>query len=589
MTRWLRRSLNRKLSFFLLVSILVPLLSLGYFSYTTASKLTEEKAKQSGMDSLRQIDTNLEFIVKDIENMSLFMIGSKDVQQYLSYKGENVVKQTLMIEFLSNLVYSKPYISDITIYPKYQTHPVSNSTILNSGLVNITEQEPDYFDTHPRWWSSLYENQTISGVKRVISLVRPIRNMFTFEQIGMLVMSLDEKSVKRILKQSSTESDDYTMLVDSQGRILSSGTADPMNGSIQDFLPGLNPFTETSGSFNYGGSASKKTILYLTMPDVDWTLVRVIPYAEFRAQNRYVLALTAASVGIAGLLIASLVVFFVKQVTRPLLMLTHFLKDTNPEEPIEPYPVETMDEIGQLVRSYNKLGGRIERLTEQVKHNEAMKKEADMLALQAQINPHFLYNTLSSIHWMALMNNDSKTAHMVGNLSDFLRFSLNKGAQYCPVAQEISHARHYANIQSIRYPDKFEIHFFVDPAMNDIMMLKLLLQPLIENALIHGILKKDGKGIIHVHAVMNKDSMTFVVDDTGIGMEPEKLREVQYRLNPPDDRDREPIVQGSYGLRNVHQRLLLHYGNEAGLKIESMEGIGTRVTFTLPALEEPQA
>jgi two-component system sensor histidine kinase YesM len=540
------------------------------------------------MGSLRQIDTNLEFIVKDIENMSLFLIGSKDVQQYLSNKGDNVVKQTLMIEFLSNLVYSKPYISDITINPKYQSHPVSNSTILESGLTDITAQDPDYFTTHPRWWTSLYENRTISGVKRVISLVRPIRNMFTFEQIGMLVMSLDEKSVKRILKQSSIESDDYTMLVDSQGRILSSGAADAMNGSLQDFLPGLPPFTDPFGSFNYEDpSSSKKTILYLTMPDVNWTLVRVIPYAEFRSQNRYVLALTAVSVGIAGLLIASLVVFFVKQVTRPLMMLTHFLKDANPEEPIEPYPVETMDEIGQLVRSYNKLGGRIERLTEQVKHNESMKKEADMLALQAQINPHFLYNTLSSIHWMALMNQDTKTAHMVGNLSDFLRFSLNKGAQYCPVSQEISHARHYANIQSIRYPDQFEIHFFVDPSMNDIMMLKLLLQPLIENALIHGILKKDGKGVIHVHAVMNKETMTFVVDDTGIGMEPDKLREVLYRLQQSDEP--EPIVQGSYGLRNVHQRLLLHYGNEAGLKIESMEGIGTRVTFTLPAMEESQA
>jgi two-component system sensor histidine kinase YesM len=564
-------------------------LSLGYFSYTTASKLTEEKTKQSGMGSLRQIETNLEFIVKDIENMSLFLIGNKEVQQYLSNKGDNAVKQTQMIEFLSNLVYSKSYISDITIYPKYQSHPVSNTTILQSGLSDITKNAPDYFKTHPRWWSSVYENQTVSGIMRVISLVRPVRNMFTFEQIGMLVMSLNERSVLRILKQSGSEGDDYTMLVDSQGRILSSGADAPMNGYIQDFLPGITPFTETTGSFNYDEAPSKKTILYLTMPDVNWTLVRVIPYAEYSSQNRYVLALTAVSVGIAGVLIAFLVVFFVKQVTRPLLMLTHFLKDAHPEEPIQPYPVESMDEVGQLVRSYNKLGGRIERLTEQVKHNESLKKEADMLALQAQINPHFLYNTLSSIHWMALMNQDSKTADMVGSLSDFLRFSLNKGAPYCPVSQEIAHARHYANIQSIRYPDKFEIHFFVDPAMNDNLMLKLLLQPLIENSLIHGILKKDGKGIIHVHAVMHKTTMTFVVDDTGIGMPSDRLREIAGLLNSPDSDDLDPMSLGSYGLRNVHQRLLLHYGNEAGLKIESTENFGTRITFTLPLMEETQA
>ncbi|CAM4124266.1 sensor histidine kinase [Paenibacillus alkaliterrae] len=585
MTSWLGRSLNRKLSFLLLVSILVPLLSLGYFSYTTASDVTEEKAKQAGMSILRQIDTNLEFVVKDIENMSLFLIGNKEVQQYLSNKGDDAVKQTQMIEFLSNLVYSKPYISDITIYPKYKSHPVSNTTILQSGLPDITQKEPDYFEAHPRWWSSVYENHTNVGVKRVISLVRPVRNMFSFEQIGMLVISLDEQSVARMLKQSVIEGDDYTMLVDSEGRILSSGTNSSMNGSLEDFLPGLMPFTKTTGSVNYGEQASKKTILYLTVPDVNWTLVRAIPYAEYRSQNRYVLALTAVSVGLAGLLIASLVVFFVKRVTRPLLMLTHFLKDTDPEEPIQPYPVESMDEVGQLVRSYNKLGGRIERLTEQVKHNESLKKEADMQALQAQINPHFLYNTLSSIHWMALMNEDMKTANMVGSLSDFLRFSLNKGAPYCPVEQEIAHARHYANIQSIRYPDKFEIRFFVDPAMHGRMMLKLLLQPLIENALIHGIQKREGKGVIHVHAVMQGATMNFVVDDTGTGMEPDRLSDVLSRLYPPDDRE-QPIEQGSYGLRNVHQRLLLHYGNEAGLTIESMEGIGTRVTFTIPVMEE---
>lgn len=588
MTRWLGRSLSRKLSFLLLTSILVPLLSLGYFSYTTASNVTEEKAKQSGTSILGQIETNLEFIVKDIENMSLFLIGNKEVQQYFSSKGDDAVKQTQMNDFLSNLVYSKPYISEITIYPQYKSNPVSNTTILQSGLPDINQIDPDYFKSHSKWWTSVYENHTISGVKRVISLVRPIRNMFTFDQIGLLVISLDEQSVARILKLSGIEGDDFTLLVDSQGQILSSGAQSAMNGTIENLMPGLMPFEEKTGSVNYGEPPSKKTILYLTMPDLEWTLVRVIPYAEYRAQNRYVLALTAASVGIAGLLIASLVVFFVKQVTRPLLMLTHFLKDTDPEEPIQPYPVESMDEVGQLVRSYNKLGVRIERLTEQVKYKESLKKEADMQALQAQINPHFLYNTLSSIHWMALMNEDMKTANMVGSLSDFLRFSLNKGGSYCPVEQEMAHARHYANIQSIRYPDKFEIHFFVDPDMNSSMMLKLLLQPLIENALIHGIQKKEGKGIIHVHAVMKGETMTFIVDDTGVGMEPDRLREVLSRLNSTED-DRNPNTNGSYGLWNVHQRLLLHYGNEVGLAIESMKGIGTRVTFTIPVLGESQS
>jgi two-component system sensor histidine kinase YesM len=294
-----------------------------------------------------------------------------------------------------------------------------------------------------------------------------------------------------------------------------------------------------------------------------------------------VLALTAAAIGVASLLMIALVVYFVRRVTLPLVTLTHFLKDTNPEQPLRIYPVETDDEVGQLVRSYNKMTGRIERLTEQVKLTEIRKKEADMQALQAQINPHFLYNTLASIHWMALMKQDNTTAEMVGSLSDFLRFSLNKGVEFCRVEQEIAHARHYGNIQSIRFPDKFELLFSIDPKLLEQTMLKLLLQPLIENALIHGAQKKAGKSMIHVEGVMDGALMTFVVEDSGIGMSPDKLKDIRGQLAGLTEHT--PVETSSYGLRNVHQRLLLHYGSGAGLRIDSTEGVGTCVAFTIPA------
>ncbi|MGV2806466.1 sensor histidine kinase, partial [Clostridium perfringens] len=138
----------------------------------------------------------------------------------------------------------------------------------------------------------------------------------------------------------------------------------------------------------------------------------------------------------------------------------------------------------------------IVKLTDEVKLNESLKKEADMHALQVQINPHFLYNTLSSIHWLALMNQDVKIAEMVGSLSDFLRFSLNNGQEYCTIQQEIMHVRHYVNIQTIRYPEKFKFEVHVEEELYQHTMLKLLLQPLVENSMLHGILSRDGMGTI---------------------------------------------------------------------------------------------
>jgi two-component system sensor histidine kinase YesM len=341
----------------------------------------------------------------------------------------------------------------------------------------------------------------------------------------------------------------------------------------------------SSGSLTYGKGSEQKIILYESIPSLNWKIVGFIPSSAYKAQNRYVLTVTAVAVGIALLLAAGMVLIFLQWVTKPLTSLTQYLKNINPDETIPSYEVKSTDEVGQLVHSYNKLSNRIERLKKQVQLNEARKKEADILALQAQINPHFLYNTLSSIHWKALMNKDEQVADMVGALSDFLRFSLNKGDEFCAVKQEILHAQHYAHIQTIRFPEQFDIEFFIDVTMMQRPMLKLLLQPLIENSLIHGLQKKKEKVHMYVHGEMQYGKMKFTVEDTGSGIDDKKLRELRMLLIESQGKKlmREKII--SYGLLNVHQRLCLHYGEESGLTLESEAGVGTRISFMIPSGE----
>lgn len=316
---------------------------------------------------------------------------------------------------------------------------------------------------------------------------------------------------------------------------------------------------------------------------MNWKLVGIIPSQEYRSQNQYFLKLTAVAVTVAVVFVIVLVLFLIQKITNPLSVLAKFLKNSSPEEPLPALPVKTVDEVGQLIISYNRLSSRIVKLTDEVKLSESLKKEADMHALQVQINPHFLYNTLSSIHWLALMNQDVKIAEMVGSLSDFLRFSLNNGQEYCTIQQEIMHVRHYVNIQKIRYPDKFEFDVRVEESLYNQTMLKLLLQPLVENSMLHGILSRDGLGTITIYGERVPGGIRFTVEDDGIGMSPDRLRWLQEQLTEhPQQQEREKAGRGSYGLRNVHKRLLLHYGRDAGLEIESTEGAGTRVLFTIP-------
>lgn len=589
MQQWLGKSLKHKLSILIIIATLVPLLFLGIFSFNIAKSLTEEKAKITGMNTLRQLEAYLDTMVKDVENMSLFLIGHTGVQAYLKTEESNYVQQTTIINFLTNLAFSKDYIANIIIEPLGSKDHISHKSLVRSEFRNITEEIPDYYDQHPKWWSFVHRQWTFEGVRKVITLARPIRSTDKYKPIGNLQINLDQAVIANQFRQAVLEKTGFVLLLDENNRIIAGPPDMETNMTLADYYPSIQEFNGLSGSMDYGEGSNKKTILYKKMSSVNWKLVGIIPSQEYRSQNQYFIKLTVVAVSVAILLVIILVLFLIQKITNPLSVLAKFLKNASPEEPLPALPVKTIDEVGQLIISYNRLSSRIVKLTDEVKWNESLKKEADMHALQVQINPHFLYNTLSSIHWLALMNQDVKIAEMVGSLSDFLRFSLNNGQEYCTIQQEIMHVRHYVNIQTIRYPDKFKFEVHVEEGLYQHTMLKLLLQPLVENSMLHGILSRDGMGTITISGHREQDGIHFVVEDDGIGMSAERLNWLQEQLvENPLQYEKGQTKRGSYGLRNVHKRLLLHYGKDAGLRVESTEGAGTRVMFTIPDLPEIQ-
>lgn len=579
--RWMGNSLGRKLTVIMLITTLIPLMLLGGFAYVISSKITEEKTEQAGIDTLRQMDGNLRFIIKDVENMSIFLIGQSNVQQYVNSLDDDVGSQTRIRSFMTNLISSKEYISNVEIIPANSNPPLSTTSLYQSDLdrlVNVRE-------VTGKMWTTLYNVQNYAGNQRVISFIRPLRSTDNYRNLGWLTISLDEKVISRYWSEPNLgDGKGSVALLNEQGIVLSATDKSWLSQSLDVLMPGLlnelNP--ALYGVVNHGEGRAKKTILYFREPLVGWVLIGVIPFDLYSAQNRYILQLTGVAVALSIVATAGLILFLIQRITNPLRVLTRLIAKVNPEEPLPLYSVASSDEIGKLAESYNMLGKHIEKLKKQVIRNEAHKKEADMRALQAQINPHFLYNTLSSIHWIALMNEEKRIADMVGALSDFLRFSLNKGKEFCPVHQELAHIKNYAQVQSIRYPDKFDMDIVVDPELQDRYMLKLLLQPLVENAMLHGIQKKEGKGMISVYVEHKANRMSFMVLDDGVGMTEEQLELITNNLNPPDGG---LYPDASYGLRNVNERLQLHYGLDAGLIIESRLNAGTRISFSIPVLE----
>jgi len=240
-----------------------------------------------------------------------------------------------------------------------------------------------------------------------------------------------------------------------------------------------------------------------------------------------------------------------------------------------------------LGMSFNIMIGKIKELLDsKIKEQENLKK-AELRALQAQINPHFLYNTLDTIIWMAEAKKTRQVVEIVSALSSFFRISLSKGADWITIGEEVERTNNYLTIQKMRYRDIMDYRIEMDPDVAHYTVLKLILQPLVENALYHGIKNKRQGGVIVVSAKRKGASeIQLEVEDNGIGFTPEKL--AQLRAELADDSG-DIKMESGFGIGNVNRRIWLYYGRPYGLSVESEYNTGTRVTLVIPAVPETGA
>ena len=242
-------------------------------------------------------------------------------------------------------------------------------------------------------------------------------------------------------------------------------------------------------------------------------------------------------------------------------------------------------EIDELSYNFNDKIIRIKELIENIKIEQKNKKNTELWLLQAQINPHFLYNTLDTVVWMAEAGDSKKVVDMITALSSFLRIGLNKGKKFIQIREEIRHIESYLKIQKFRYDDILEYSIEIENSLYDMRILKLLLQPLVENALYHGIKYKREGGSIRIRGYEKDNNIILEVIDNGVGMDENKLNKIKAVIENTSLENRDIIRTNgdSFGLYNVAERIRLYYGNEYGLDIESRENVGTTVTIILPA------
>lgn len=286
---------------------------------------------------------------------------------------------------------------------------------------------------------------------------------------------------------------------------------------------------------------------------------------------------------IAVILITSAILNSITKPIQELCRITSRIAEGNFSDRAE---MQTEDELEVLSDSVNDMSENLEVMMNQIKEDERKMRHAELRLLQEQINPHFLYNTLDTIVWLIEGDDSDKAVDIVVSLSEFFRSVLSKGKEYISIREEKEHIKGYLEIQQVRYGDILDYEISIEPELYQYKILKLTLQPLVENALYHGIKYKRAKGKIWVTGTMQRsdiseeDRILLCVEDNGIGMEEEELNRLQAEIEKPCKE-----TEKGFGLANVNERIRMNFGMEYGMKIESEKGQGTKVSIVVPAVK----
>ena len=541
-----------------------------------------------------QLNQNIDSYISYMDNIASLVAGSGDAYKYLysesgidalSRKEYNQCRQRLTEQF-KTILKGRSDIRNIGIVRREN----GSSSLFNNGM--STRNQNLKLDTQ-RWYADAvgkydHYNLTSSHVQNVISGERPwvitlsrgIRN-YTGEgdSDGVVFIDLNYSAISELCTQNSVGTKGYVFILDQNGNIVYHPQQQQLYNELQ--TENISLIMNAKTDVVTAGKGDDEKIYALSHSETTgWTIVGCMNMSELlknsrKARSIYVLVAL-------GLIAIALVISseIAKNITFPIQKLRDSMKrvqkgDFSAAE-IEVY---SDNEIGSLTRSFNVMTHKIQDLMAQNIQVEEQKLKFDLKALQSQINPHFLYNTLDSIIWMAEGKKNEEVVLMTASLARLLRQSISIENELVTIGQEIEYVRSYLTIQKMRYKDKLEFEINVDPRITHAQIIRLVLQPIVENAIYHGLKYKESKGMLKVHGYELGERIIIDITDDGVGMDEETLKHIY-------DKHKVNYHSNGVGVYNVQQRLVLYYGKEYGIIYHSEKGKGTTATVVIPKNQE---
>ncbi|OCT11764.1 hypothetical protein A8709_28235 [Paenibacillus pectinilyticus] len=602
MNAWLNARLKMKIALLCFLLVLLSTGLLGLFFYRHSVTLARESARIQSTEILTQVsnyfDEKMKQTIGRVYSIRSDTTFSEMAQHYLINEEPQYYAPALSYfsSVFAEIRYSEPFVSSVLLYtPKSTFYDLSLSIPFGMDFTHTAIfQKIASLPNASVYWLPLSDQEIYRVPKQTIPLV--LRMSVSGYQDLLMVINLNEDMLMNYLLAAQSEKGIHAAIVTKEGDVVASDNSAEMT----DFLTHKWKLKDSKT----GGSSSENKTVKLSngayfvnqvqtkVPP--WTIVQLRSEQTLKEQLRGI-QVYVVEVVLVFVAISLLLGFWLStQISRPLSILEKSMQRVRIRQFDVRFDYPYNDEVGKLSRTFNFM---IEEIQEQVQsmntyilqlqqekdkvqQKEIQKRRAELNTLISQLTPHFLYNTLDSMKWLAERNDQKEISQMATDLATFFRTTLSKGREMITIKEEFEHVSSYLAIQKIRYGDAFTYDLEIEESLLHLMTPKLILQPLVENAIYHGIKRMKGPGYIQIRVGISEERIYLKVTDNGAGIHPYKLAILRKRL---DEKLADP--DNGYGLFNVHDRIQLYFGERYGLEISSILNESTCMTAWIPQIQ----
>ncbi|MEK8128514.1 sensor histidine kinase [Paenibacillus filicis] len=558
--------------FFILLLVIVC-----WVSYTVSSRELAENTSVYQQELMRELNKQMMLQMRTVEQLSLVISRNTELLHYLDLPDSDMYtklkEQSELVQVMSKLINSTPSLLSMRMYvhkptfsdPKDFVSFVEHSELLNEPWYAQAEKSDSV-------WLGERSVETMQGPQNVVTFARKIYSN-NLEYQGILLLHVKAKVLYNMMIGEKQTAHRY--LLDSGGRLII-GTNPSMFSELK--LPELLDMAQSGTGYMHikgreNGANTDYLLVWAKSFNEGWVLTEVTSWGMIAAGS-FKLAMTIFWIGFASILAAVLFTLYLsRSFTKPIRQLLQAMGRFPLEQKRVELPDDYHNEFGSMFKGYRRLTERIDELYDSLDLEHQKKRKAEIKALQAMINPHFLYNTLDQLNWMAIDSGHERMSHVLELMGRMFRIGLSNGESLITLEQELTHTECYLQIQQLRWEEGLLYTVAVeDERLKTYLIPKLTLQPFVENAVIHGFHDRQ-QGHIAITVLQDEQGLAIRIADDGVGLHPEWNRKPRRKT-------------GGYGIRNVRERIEAYFGSPYGITIEpGLEGKGTLVTLRIPRLE----